>query len=69
MAEHMICMVDAEYAHSGEYGMLIENRADQYAIHAMNITDIVMENGPGTYKASVWVKLRVATTARGTVSW
>ncbi len=50
--------VDGEYAHSGEYGMLIENRADEYSIHAMNITDIMMENGPGEYKASVWVKLR-----------
>ena len=50
--------VDGEYAHSGDYGMLLENRADQYANRAMNITDIVMENGPGEYKASVWVRLR-----------
>lgn len=50
--------VDAEYAHSGEYGLLLENRAGQYATWAQNITDIMLENGPGEYKASVWVKLR-----------
>lgn len=48
--------VGAEYAHSGDYGMLIKNRTSDES-HSQNVEDALTLYGPGQYKASVWVRL------------
>lgn len=49
--------VDPEYAHSGEYGASVSNRAGAWACWQQNVKDQIKECGPGTYRASVWVRL------------
>ena len=49
--------VSKEYAHSGQYGMLLSERSGKYATFAQDIADILVKNGPGEYTASMWAKL------------
>lgn len=49
--------VDPEYAHSGEYGAAVSNRAGAWACWQQNVKDTIKWCGPGTYRASVWVRL------------
>lgn len=51
------------YAHSGAYGLLLHSRTHYQATYAQRIEPVLTENGPGTYKASVWVKLKEGTKA------
>lgn len=50
--------IGEEYAHKGNYGMLLSNRANGYATWAQDISEILILNGPGEYTASVWIKLK-----------
>ena len=52
-----ITEVESDYAHSGDYGLLMDERGGQYSTYAQKITATVYENGPGTYRASMWAKL------------
>jgi len=49
--------VGEEYAHKGEYGMLLSKRANGYATWAQDISNILILNGPGEYTASMWIRL------------
>lgn len=49
--------VSEEAAHKGSYGMSVSNRTGRYSTVAQNLADIYYNNGPGTYKASMWIKL------------
>ncbi len=49
--------VSEDAAHKGSYGMAVTNRTGRYSTVAQNITDIYYNNGPGTYRASMWIKL------------
>ena len=49
--------VSEDAAHSGTYGMSVSNRTGRYSTVAQNLADIYYNNGPGTYKASMWIKL------------
>jgi hypothetical protein len=53
------CTVEVaeDYAHDGDYGMLITDRTHQYDTYAYPTRSILKEGGPGKYKAGVWVKL------------
>lgn len=53
-----------EAAHSGSYGALISERTGKYSTIAQNIHDIYYNNGAGTYRASMWVRLKDNTDAR-----
>ena len=46
-----------EAAHTGTYGMSVTNRTGRYSTVAQNLTDIYFNNGAGTYRASMWIKL------------
>ncbi len=48
--------VGEEYAHSGSYGLIIKGRSNDMS-HSQNLEDALTLYGPGSYKASVWVKL------------
>ena len=49
--------VTEDAAHTGNYGVAVANRTGRYSTVAQNITDIYYNNGAGTYKASMWIKL------------
>ena len=49
--------VTEDAKHTGEYGMLVSERTGRYSTVAQNITDIYFNNGAGTYRASMWIKL------------
>lgn len=49
--------VSQDAAHGGTYGMSVSNRTGRYSTVAQNLNDIYYNNGPGTYKASMWIKL------------
>ncbi len=49
--------IGKKYAHSGNKGILIKERTSQYGTVAQDIRNILTLNGPGKYKASVWVRL------------
>ena len=48
--------VGEDYAHSGSYGLIIKGRSNDMS-HSQNLEDALTLYGPGSYKASVWVKL------------
>ena len=47
-------------AHSGTYGLSVFDRRGQYAGWGQDITDEMIECGPGKYKASIWCRLEEA---------
>ena len=47
-------------AHSGTYGLSVFERRGQYAGWGQDITDEMIECGPGKYKASIWCRLEEA---------
>jgi len=49
--------VSEDYAHEGDYGMLISERKEKYSTYNQNICETLITSGPGNYKASCWVKL------------
>jgi len=46
------------FARTGEKGLLIKDRTSQYGTVSQNIANILTLNGPGKYRASVWVRLQ-----------
>ncbi len=49
--------VGTAYARTGEKGLLIKNRTSQYGTVSQSIANILTLNGPGKYRATMWVKL------------
>ena len=49
--------VGKKYAHSDNKGILIKERTSQYGTVAQDIRNILTLNGPGRYRASIWVRL------------
>lgn len=50
---------DKEYARTGEYGMLVTDRSHKYSTVRWDLRDIYWENGPGQYRACVFIRLNV----------
>lgn len=50
--------IASDYARTGEKGLLIKERTSQYGTVAQNIANILTVNGPGKYRATMWVKLQ-----------
>lgn len=48
--------VGEEYAHSGSYGLIIRGRSNDMT-HSQDLQDVLTLYGPGSFKASVWVKI------------
>ena len=48
--------VSENFAYSGSYGLSIKNRTNDMS-HSQNLENSLTLYGPGSYKASVWVKL------------
>ena len=55
--------VGKKYAHTGNKGMLIKERTDKYGTVSQDIRNILTVNGPGKYRATVWVRLQEETDA------
>lgn len=49
--------VGNNYAHDGNYGLLIKNRKTKYSTYSQELLPVLKENGSGIYRATVWVKL------------
>lgn len=56
--------IASQYAHSGQYGLLLSDRTYYGATYAQLVEKILTENGPGTYRASVWVKLKEGVSSK-----
>lgn len=49
-------VVGKEYAHSGEYGLLLKDRSGPYGTYSQDIKPVLEEYGAGSYTASFWIK-------------
>ena len=56
---NVVFEVDADYKRTGEYGMLVTERYHKYSTVRWDLRDIYWENGPGQYRACVFIRLNV----------
>lgn len=55
--------VDTDYAHTGDYGVYVYDREGKWACWQQEVKTKIKKHGPGTYRASAWVKLADDETA------
>ena len=51
--------VDKDYARTGESGLLVSERYHKYSTVRWDLRDIFYQNGPGQYRACVFIRLNV----------
>ncbi len=49
--------LESDYARTGEYGLLVTGRGHKYSTVKWDLNDVFWENGPGKYRACIYIRL------------